>query len=427
MVAKAGEELHDDRAVACLRMRSTEYLADFRAGWRPLAAASLGMGVGLGLMPFVMNILAPHLIGAMGWSKSDFAMASVASGLTILAYPCAGRLADRFGARPVAGIGILALAASYAAIGALDGPIAHYVVILILQLTLGTMLSGPVLLRLIVQRFERSRGVALAITVSTPAIVAALASPLLSALIAERGWRVGSFAIAGFVMAVGALALLLIPIEEAATGVLPADDEMAALRCPSRGSLLAQPKFLLLMAITVLVSMPLVLTNSQLALILMDNGLGANAAGSVIGLFAAGTIAGRFLAGAALDRFPAEVVGSVLLSLPAVGMLLLASPFDDTMILACALAIIGFAFGAEGDVLAYVAARHFELDNYGTVLGLLFGAAGAAGMIGALILSQTLQTRYGYDAFLIFGSASVLVGSLMLLGLRLSETEGVSR
>lgn len=170
-----------------------------------------------------------------------------------------------------------------------------------------------------------------------------------------------------------------------------------------------------------------VLTNSQLALVLMDNGLRADTAGSVIGLFAAGTIAGRLLAGAALDRFPAEVVGSALLSLPAVGMLLLASPFDDIMILACALAIIGFAFGAEGDVLAYIASRHFGLDSYGTVLGFLFGAAGAAGMIGALILSQTLQTRYDYDAFLIFGSASVLVGSLMLLGLRLSETEGVSR
>ena len=80
----------------------------------------------MALHPFVINLLAPHLVAAMGWTKAQFAMASVVSGLAILSYPVVGYLADRFGVRRIGGLGVMAASSSYVAIAMLDGPIRHY-------------------------------------------------------------------------------------------------------------------------------------------------------------------------------------------------------------------------------------------------------------------------------------------------------------
>lgn len=391
------------------------YLADLRAGWRPLVATSLGLASGMALHPFVLNVLAPHVVRAMGFSQAEFARAAVVSGLAILFFPIVGRLADRFGVRRIGGIGIAATSLSYVALAMLDGPISNYIAILTLQLSFGAMTTGPVFLRLIVRAFDRSRGIALAIAVSTPAFVAALGSPLLAALIEANGWRVGSLTVAAYSITVGLLALALIPGGSASSS--PSHERSGGQRSGLR-EIFASRAFRTLVATTVLVSMPLVVTNSQLALVLIENGMTMAAAGSVISLFAVGTIAGRLLAGTALDRFAVEAVGAVAFSLPAVGMLLIASPFDHPTVLAFAILLIGLAFGAEGDILAYIVPRYFGLDSYGTALGILFAAVGVSTMLGAVLLSQALALWSSYVGFLIFGSFSVVAGSRLLLTLR---------
>lgn len=396
-------------------MSLSDYLVDFRTGWRPLLACSLGLSSGMALHPFVMNVIAPHVVQAMGWSKADFALAAMVSGLAILSYPVVGRLADRFGVRLVGGTGIVATSLSYVAIAMLDGPIGYYVAILILQLSLGAMTTGPVFLRMVVRSFDRSRGAALAIAVSAPPFVAILASPLLAALVDARGWRIGSLTVAAYAIVAGFSALALIPRDLASATSAQAHGGGSHT---NMRALLANRPYRILLATTVLVSVPLVMTNSQLALVLINNGMTMAAAGSTIGLFAFGTVAGRLSAGLALDRIGAEIVGAVAFSLPAVGMLLLASPFDHPAILGLSILAIGLAFGAEGDILAYMVSRQFGLDNYGTALGIVFAAVGTATMLGAFVLSQSLRLWGGYTGFLIFGSISVVLGSALLLSLR---------
>ncbi|MFV8819041.1 MFS transporter [Haliea sp. E17] len=401
--------------------------ADLRAGWRALLATSLGLSSGMAIHPFVMNVLAPHVVSGMGWSKADFALAAMVSGLAIFSYPVVGRLADRFGVRRTGAVGIAATVLSYLAIAALDGPVGYYVAILILQLTLGAMTTGPVFLRMVIAAFDRSRGLALAIAVSAPALVAALASPLLAALIEVAGWRTGSLAVAAYSLLVGALALALVPGAAGKTSA-GGPTETAGESPAGVGfrALFASRAYRILIATTILVSLPLVLTQSQLSLVLIDNGMSMSAAGSIVGLFAVGTIIGRLLAGLALDRFPAEYVGAIAFCLPAVGMLLLAAPWDTTPVLAAAIILMGLAFGAEGDVLAYMVSRYFDLASYGTALGTLFAAVGISAMLGALLLSQSLRLWQGYTLFLLVASVSVLAGCLLLLGLRRAHPVGSS-
>lgn len=379
-------------------------------------ATALGLSSGMALHPYVINVLAPHLVQAMGWSKADFALAAMVSGIGIFSYPVVGRLADRFGVRRIGAIGIAASSLSYAAIAMLNGPVMHYVAILLLQLTLGVMTTGPVFLRLIVRSFDRSRGIALALVVSTPPAVAAFASPLLAAFVEAKGWRSGAWAVALYALVAGMAALVLLPRERGVD--MPAETQRSA---PPRSGILAlfgNREYRILLTTTVLVSIPLVIAHSQLALVLMDNGMTMATAGSVVGIFAIGTVIGRMIAGLALDRFAAEVVGAVSFSLPAIGMLLIASPFDQPMVLSLALLIIGLAFGAEGDVLAYIVSRRFELENYGVALGTLFAAVGAASMFGAFAMSQSLHHWNGYIPFLLAGSVSAVTGALLLLRLR---------
>jgi len=376
----------------------------------------------MALYPFVINLLAPHLVAAMGWTRAQFALATVVSGLSILSYPIVGRLADRFGVRPIAGIGVLSVTLSYGAIAMLDGSIGWYLAILVVQLSFGAMTTGPVFLRLVVRAFDLSRGMALAIAVSTPAIMAALASTQFAQLIELKGWRFGSMTVAAYALLGGLAAIVLIPpgYGRAAGSQAPAHQPRAGFR-----QLFASQRYRQLLAVTILASMPLVLTNSQLALVLIDNGMTMSNAGAVLGLFAFGTIAGRLAAGLALDRFSAETVGAIAFVLPAVGMLLIAAPFDQVEVLATAILLIGIAFGAEGDVLAYIVSRIFGPETYGAALGTVFAAAGVSSMIGALVLSQTLSLWGNYTGFLLFGSISVVAGSALLLFMRGAKTASI--
>jgi MFS family permease len=392
------------------------YLADFRANWRPLVGASLGLGSGMALNSFILSVFAPYLLADLGWSKADFAMLGVASMLALISIPVIGRLTDLFGVRRIAAIGVITTPLTFVALSMLTGPLYQYILVLLVQMTIGATTTLTVYSRLIVQNFDRSRGGALALSVSMPAVIGAVGSPLIAAFNSAHGWRSGYLVVAAFSAVAGVLAFFCIP---------PATETTVATRATRSSKaagdyrwILRNRVFWLIFAASFLVSLPQVLTNSQLALVLMDNGANAQQAGSIVSVFAIGVIIGRLLAGLALDRFEAEIVGAVGLSLPAFGMFLLASPLDQPAALATSIFLVGLAFGAEGDVIAYLVVKHFGVRIYSTVIGLVFAAIGGAATFGAVALSQSIRLTSHYDAFLVIGGIGVLLGSMLFLGLR---------
>lgn len=240
----------------------------------------------------------------------------------------------------------------------------------------------------------------------------ALASAQFAHLIDVQGWRLATVVVAAYAFVTGIAAIVLTPTDQN----LQKDDGGASTSAASSVRVLFQNRrYRSLLMVTFLVSMPLVLTNSQLALVLIDNGLSAVDAGSILALFAFGTIAGRLSAGLALDRFAAEWVGAVAFSLPAIGMLIIVGPYDQIAALALAVVLIGLAFGAEGDVLAYIVSRIFDPEAYGMALGVVFATVGLSATCGAILLSQTLGYWDSYNGFLITGSLVALFGSGLLL------------
>jgi predicted MFS family arabinose efflux permease len=140
-----------------------------------------------------------------------------------------------------------------------------------------------------------------------------------------------------------------------------------------------------------------------------------------------GTLAGRFVAGVALDRLRPDWVAFLTLALPSMGLFVFASSLDAAAALSIAVFLIGFGFGAEGDILAFLVARHFGVRIYGSVMGLLTFATSFSTASGATLLGVTMGMTGGFDLYLIISGVAVLIGATLLLLLGPGKPAGPGR
>jgi MFS family permease len=85
----------------------SEYVQEFHTQWRALVSATIGLSCGLILNSYVAGIMGPHLLAQFGWTKSQLAGVQVLSLFTVVAFPIVGRMADIFGGRRTALVGIV--------------------------------------------------------------------------------------------------------------------------------------------------------------------------------------------------------------------------------------------------------------------------------------------------------------------------------
>lgn len=379
---------------------------------RVLAAAMFGMGFGLLLNNYVAGLFGPRLIAEFGWSKADYALVSVVPIVMMVIVPFVGRLADLFGVRRVAVVGVLGIPASFFALSLMRGGLVEFLVLTGALMTFGTLTSSTIYTRLVAERFDRARGIAFAIVLTGPPLIGAIAAPLLADLIAAEGWRAGYRALAVVTLAGGLGAVALIP-----AGPLPT---LRAARRP--GTFIADFRaiagrrvFWLIVAGMFLCNLPQSLGSSQLKLMALDSGATAQVAVVMLSSYALGVIAGRIACGLALDRFDTRMVAFATLSLPAVGFAMLWSPFDAGWLMIAAMALVGMAQGAEGDIGAFLVTRHFDLANYSFVLGLVSAALSAASSIGAMTLSIMLRGEGDFGGFVFLSAIVTAVGAGLFL------------
>lgn len=391
------------------------YFGEFRVNWRRLVAAMLGIGTGLWLNAYTTNLFGPKLIEEFGWAKADFALIGVLPLVLIVLLPLAGRLADRYGVRRTAAVGVVALPISYLALSMMNGQFAVFITIAFLQMVVACVTSTAIYSRLIAERFDRARGLAFAIVMSGAPIASAVALPLLGEYIDDHGWRTGYQLLAGICAVGGGLALLLAGRTGARSAA--AAEEIRS-RVPVREVLRVvsrNPTFWLITGAMFLCNLPQALGTTQLKLVLLDSGVQSATANWMLSGYAIGVIVGRYASGVALDYLPARFVAFVGLGLPAIGLLTVASPVDATWPLALGVAMIGVSQGAEGDVAAYLVSREFDVAEFGFVFSLVNAALSGASALGAVLLSFSLRGNDSYNPFLLFAAATTVVGASLLL------------
>jgi MFS family permease len=395
------------------------YLGELRSNWRPLAAATAGLSAGLSLSAYTNAAMAPQFLAEFGWDRADFALAGVITLLTFVFLPVYGRLADLFGVRRIALAGVIGLPLCWIAFAFMTGPIWQYFVVSVALIALGVTTTPAIYSRIVATRFVKARGLALAIAISGPPLLGAVGAPALEAVNRAYGWRIGCVAIAVCLAVIGTVALLLIPAESDTDRQLGQRRNINDYRNIARSGL-----FWVLLAGVLLCNLYHTVTTTQLGVMLGDSvGIGERVA-LLISVFAVAVIVGRFVCGVALDRFPPHLVAAAAMALPGLGCLLIATPWDGFGVLMIAVCCLGAAWGAEGDVIAYLVARRFDLGVYSTVLSILSAAIGVSSALGALILSRTLRISDSFNGFLTFaGVAAFVGGALFLLLGRISSPE----
>ncbi|AOR76981.1 MFS transporter [Novosphingobium sp. 11B] len=391
------------------------YLSEIGAAWRPLLAATLGMGTGMSIIGTVTSAIAPSLVADAGWSKAQFAMTGMLGMLTALSMPFIGRLADLFGVKLTALIGIVAMPLTMLGFSLIGGSFEAYLAIFIFQSIICVTTTATVYTRLVVQHIEHARGLGLAIVACGPALFAAIGGPVINEFVEAHGWSATYRMLALFTVLTGIVVFLLIPGGRAHAALVTAPKRRARDDYPE---IFGERAFWILFGAMYLCNLPLTLILVQLKMLVLDQGISGEGASIMFTALAVGMLLGRFVTGVALDRFAPQVVSFVMLALPGLGLFVLASNWDAPAVVTAAIFSLGFAVGAEGDILAFLVARHFRTRIYSSVLGLLTGVCSLAAASGAALLSWTLARTGSFDTFLVTVGTSVFAGALLLLMLR---------
>ncbi|MFM5932176.1 MAG: MFS transporter [Novosphingobium sp.] len=396
------------------------YTSELRDNWRPLLAATIGVGTGMSLAGTVISTMAPSLIKANGWSPADFAYVGTLGLFSSLALPFVGRLADVLGVRTTALIGMVAMPVIYLLLSLMDGSIQTYSALFVAQGVIGMTTTATVYCRLAVQYIKKSRGLALAIVASGPAVFGMLVGPKLNAIVESQGWRSGYQSLAIFAVVMGIVTYLLIPPGSKSHGVATTkrrarDDYPMIFR---------NPAFWMLGASMLLCNLPQTIPQAQLKNLILENGLTGMMMGQATIALMLGQLSGRLIAGFAIDRMNPYYVAFLTMALPSIGLFFIASDMNATMLILASVYFIGFTFGAEGDVVAYLVARRFGVDVYSSVMGLITAITSVSTSVGAAFLGYTLGRTGTFTIFLIVTGVSVILGSLLLLLMGRSEKRG---
>ena len=142
--------------------------SELRAHWTVVFAAAMGAAAGItGMSVYSLSILIGPLSEAFGWSRAEVSAAkTVLTAGFVLTGPLVGYLADRIGVRQI-GIASLALLALGMFSMTLIGPsILGFYVALFLLAVAGCGTTALVWTRAVATWFDRSRGMALALTIA---------------------------------------------------------------------------------------------------------------------------------------------------------------------------------------------------------------------------------------------------------------------
>ncbi|WP_198683593.1 MFS transporter [Peristeroidobacter agariperforans] len=394
--------------------------SEFKRGSKPLVAALLGVACGASPLPF--NVL-PLVMGPIhkefGW---DFA--SVSAGVTVFGLiasfmaPVFGGLADRFGVRPVALLSLFLFGLMFGAFYFLPGSIGGYILFWAALGAIGIGSTPVTWSRAVSLWFNRNRGLALGIMLLGTSLAAMVVPQIAQRAIAAGGWRM-AFPVVALLPILVALPIGYLwfrepRADERPAGVGGADGKVTGITLAqaARGY-----RFWVLLGSILMIAFAYGGAHIHIAQIVGLHGFSAQVAASVLGVVAIGILTGRLLVGFLFDRFWAPGVAFPALLLPALACYLLMGTDTSLPLVMTGAFLLGFAAGAESDVIAFLAAKYFGMAHYGRIYGVLYMPFGIGSAISPIIYGIVRDRTGGYDPMLLVAMVLFAVGGAMLLAL----------
>lgn len=384
---------------------------EFFQNGRLLLACVAGIAFGsVGIAVYSIGAFVDPLGRAFGWSRTDVQTALLfSSGLGGLAAPVVGHFVERYGARPLAMIGLVGVALGFVLAASNGGQLWLFYLAYTVIAILGAG-SGPISWTYaIASRFDKQRGAALAVALSGTGLVAIIAPPYVVWLTQEFGWRVGFLGVAALPLFV-ALPLSFLYFRPASrTTIAEASGGPGMPQGLTTRQAIASYRFWVLLLSILAMYLGIAGIIPNLIPALADKGIPAQSAAFATSAFGVSVIVGRLLVGTLVDRFWAPGVAAFILTPAAAGCLLLTGQPTIGVAIGAAV-LIGLAAGAELDLLAFLTARYFGLRGYAKTYGLLYAGVALAGGTGPMAFAYIHQVAGSFDVSFAISAALFLIG-----------------
>lgn len=374
---------------------------EFKRGWAVLLGAFIGSGVGLASMVYYSTgIWIRPWQEEFGWTRAEIGFQQSISVLVMmLLAPLVGRLIDRYGLRRVTALCLLGYGLFLAIFPFMSGTLLILYALSFGYAVFGVGTTGIAFTRAVNAFFIKNRGLALGICLTSTGVMAFAMPRFMTPYVAEHGWRAGFWVMFAIVM-------ISVPIVYLLLRDAPEDEDGQVQQAQS-GLTFSQAirtvTFWKVASIFLLISTAILGLIPAFIPLLQDAGLSAKQAGQLGAALGLSVMVARLFIGFIIDRIFAPYVAAVAFSCVAFGCLALGlGGIEYAMVAAIAL---GFAVGAEVDLIGYFTARYFGMAHYGAIYGLqysifIFGAA-----IGPVYTGYIWDMTGNYDLALVIAAA----------------------
>lgn len=395
----------------------SERTDELRRGWLLILAACAGVTCSSVVLPFYsIGVLVKPLTEEFGWTRAQFQSSILFSAsLGALIAPVVGWLIYKYGTRRTALVGLFGLSLGFVLASAIQGQLWMLYLAYGAMAVLGAGTSPVTWTSAITANFDRTRGIALGLTLTGTGICAVLAPQYGVWLVESFGWRVAYLGLALLpILFAGPIVYFgFRPEESAAAKARPVADA-------SWGMTLSEAfrsyKFWILFVSILCVYMAVSGISPNLIPALTDNGMSAHDAATVQGMYGIAIVIGRLVVGYLIDRYWAPAVAAVALCLPVAGCLMLTGTPSFHMASMAAL-LIGFAAGAELDLMSFLTARYFGLKHYAKIYAVLYAVLAICSGVAPVAFATVFDRTASYDFSFYVASAVFAVGALILLSL----------
>lgn len=383
--------------------------------WLLLLSASLGVICSSIVLPFYsLGALVVPITEEFGWSRAEFQLALLFStGTGVITAPVVGWLLERVGARLMAISGLIGLAIALASASLVDGQLWMLYACYTAMALLGAGTIPVTWTRAVTSLFFEQRGLALGIMLSGTGICAIIIPQYTVWMIEHFGWRTAYLGLAALpIVIAGPLVFLFFkPGED-----IEADPEVSEANQTGYTFFEATRGYrfwvLLLSIFLVYIAMSGMVPNLIPAL--TDQGISAQKAATAISVFGVAVIAGRLIVGYLVDKIWAPGIAAVAIGLPVIGSLILAGA--PGFFIACvAAAMLGFAAGAELDLMSFLAAKYFGLKHYPQIYAVLYSALALASGVAPMLFARVFDVTGSYEIGFLVGAGFFAIGAGMIL------------
>ena len=347
---------------------------EWRRSWHLVLLTAVALTCSPATLPvYTIGVLTGPLQDAFGWGRGTIQAAILFStGLGMVGGPLAGWMVERLGLRLSVLVGVGGLSVAVAACASITGAAWQLYLLYGLMALLGAGTGAVSWTYLIVNRFEKTRGLALGIALSGTGVAAMLMPRIAAFGLGQGGWQASYLILGAYgLFIILPLCALLLPrrVLNAAAGT------EAAVALPALGmtlrSALRRRHFWLLGASTFCIYVAVGGLIPTIVPALTDAGLSTDDALSIMGFFGLAIIVGRILIGSLVDHMWAPAVAACVLLPAAAACFAFQLPLSFGAY-AIAAMLIGMATGMELDMLGFLATRYFGLAHFASIYGRLY-------------------------------------------------------